>query len=305
VRVQVSVTWFVLHLFVQDPQWLGDVRSASQPSLARPLQSAWVASHVTTEQTPLLQCSTAPPLVLHAKVQPPQWVASVLRLISHPSAALWLQSAKPVVHPPGGIAHAYPVLVLLQTSVALAVLHTCPQAPQLLVVVMGVSHPLATLPSQSAKPALQVILHTDPTQVPTPPLWLHTLPQAPQLFGSLVTLISQPFAVIKSQSLKPAAHPMIAHFEALHVSVALAPAHAVVQFPQWFGSLVVLTSHPLAAGLQWARPGAQFVTTQTPFVQTSAAVVMTHGWPQEPQLLVSPFAVSISQPLEASMSQFA
>jgi hypothetical protein len=91
--------------------------------------------------------------------------------------------------------------VLLQTSVACAVsLHALPHAPQLLVVVVGVSQPLATFPSQSAKPGLHAILHVEPTQVPVPPAWLHALPHAPQLLASSVRWISQPFATFLSQS---------------------------------------------------------------------------------------------------------
>jgi hypothetical protein len=294
----------VLHLLVHEPQWAAVLISVSQPSVATPLQSAWVASHVTTEQTPLLQCSVAPPFVLHAEVQPPQWVASVLRLISHPFDALWSQSSKPMLH--AVTEHAYPLLVLLQASVTWFVLHAFPQAPQLLVVVIGVSQPLATLPSQSAKPGLHAILQVEPTHVPTPPFWLHAFPQAPQLLGSLVTLISQPFAACPSQSLNPALHAMTAHFEALHVSVALFVLHGVVQLPQWFGSLVMLISHPLA-GL-WSQSivpaTVQVDTVHTPRVQTSLAPVTLQAWVHEAQLFGS-YRVSISQPSEASLSQSA
>jgi hypothetical protein len=45
---------------------------------------------------------------------------------------------------------------VLHVAVALASLHTVPQPPQFASVWMFVSQPLAELPSQSAKPALQL-----------------------------------------------------------------------------------------------------------------------------------------------------
>jgi hypothetical protein len=59
-------------------------------------------------------------------------------------------------------------MVLLQASVASAVLHAFPHEPQFAVVVVDVSQPFVTLSSQFAKPASQVILHVDATQVPVP-----------------------------------------------------------------------------------------------------------------------------------------
>jgi hypothetical protein len=91
------------------------------------------------------------------------------------------------------------LVVLLHASVALLVLHLLPQPPQLLVVVIGVSQPFAMLPSQLAKPASHWIVQVDPTQVATALAWLHFSPHAPQLFGSFVVSISQPFAILLSQ----------------------------------------------------------------------------------------------------------
>jgi hypothetical protein len=168
--VHASVAWLVLHDVLQLPQWLVVVIDVSHPFLGSPSQSASPAAHARIEQLPPTHDSVAP-LVLHGLAQPPQLLTSVFRLISHPFDALWSQSSNPVLH--DVIEQVKPVLVLLQASVAWLVLHVWPQAPQLLVVVIGVSHPFATLPSQSAKPGAHTILHVDPTQLPVPPLWLH------------------------------------------------------------------------------------------------------------------------------------
>lgn len=196
-------------------------------------------------------------------------------------------------------------LVLLHASVALAVLHTSPHAPQLLVFVMSVSQPLATLLSQFAWPESHLIVHVDPTQLPVPPAWLHALPQPPQLFVSLVVLISQPLATLLSQFAYPALHAT-EHFEAAHVGVALFVLHAWPHPPQFFGSVVMVVSQPFAALLsQLAVPATlQVDTMHVEFVHTSLAPVAEHEWVHDPQLFVS-FAVSISHPSAALLSQSA
>lgn len=241
--VHASVAWLVLHAVLQFPQWLVVVIDVSQPFLGSPSQSARPAAHVKIEQLPPTHDSVAP-LVLHGLAQPPQLLTSVFRLISHPFDALWSQSSKPVLH--DVTEQAKPVLVLLHASVAWLVLQALPHAPQFVVVVIAVSHPFAAFPSQSANPGEHTILHVEPTQVPTPPLWLHAFPHAPQLLASLVRLISQPFAAFPSQSANPALHAAIAHFEAAHVSVALFVLQGRPQPPQLLALVVVLTSQPLA-----------------------------------------------------------
>jgi hypothetical protein len=81
--------------------------------------------------------------------------------------------------------------------------HALPQNAQLLGVPSWVSQPsVCLLPLQSWKP----VAHA-PLQEPEPHvgagMWLieHTVPQPPQLFGSVPRLISQPFAcLLPSQS---------------------------------------------------------------------------------------------------------
>jgi len=90
--------------------------------------------------------------------------------------------------------------VLLQTSVTLFVLQALPHPPQLLGVVMSVSQPSAAPFLQSAWAESHVMTQTELTQVPFPPAWLQTLPHAPQLFASLVVLISHPSPTLLLQS---------------------------------------------------------------------------------------------------------
>jgi hypothetical protein len=68
-----------------------------------------------------------------------------------------------------------------------------PQPPQwLALVVVGVSQPLARLPSQLPKPVLHTMPHVLRAQNGVPLVPLHTVPQAPQWLGSKVTLVHEP-----------------------------------------------------------------------------------------------------------------
>ena len=80
--------------------------------------------------------------------------------------------------------HATPPCALLQTT---------PQPPQFDVVVVETSQPLAALPSQLPKPALQVIPQAPFVHDAVPFVLLQTLPQALQLSGSVLMFFSQPF----------------------------------------------------------------------------------------------------------------
>jgi hypothetical protein len=112
----------------------------------------------------------------HAWPQAPQFVELVATLVSQPSAATPLQSAKPWEQA------TMRQVVMAQPDVALAKEHTSPQAPQLL----GSFWRLASQPSigfvlQSAKPGLQAKTHAAAAQLGRP-FWTigQTLPQAPQ-----------------------------------------------------------------------------------------------------------------------------
>lgn len=192
----------------------------------------------------------------------------------------------------------------LHASVAWFVLHTVPHAPQLLVVVIDVSQPLATLPSQLPKPAEHVISQVEFTHVPTPPAWLHLLPQLPQLFGSVAVSTSQPFVVFPSQFAKFLLHAM-EHAEAAQVAVPFALPHAFPQLPQSFTSSVMLVSQPFDVLVsQLAKSFWQLLTTHLEASHASDPFSMEHLLPHVAQFCVS-YATLSSQPFDAFMSQSA
>src|SRR4051812_43500332 len=84
--------------------------------------------------------------------------------------------------------------------------HTLAHAPQLLLSVpMLTSQPFAAFLSQSAKPWLQPVIAQVPFKHDTIALAapVHSLPHAPQFFGSLATEVSQPSFSSLLQSSKP------------------------------------------------------------------------------------------------------
>ncbi len=121
-----------------------------------------------------------------------------------------------------------------------------PQAPQSeRLVRVSTSQPLAGLPSQSAKPALQEATRQAPaTQAGVALAGRHTLPQAPQLVALVVTLVSQPLPRAPSQSAKPDAQVM-RQTPAAHEGAPLVLLHTVGQAPQCRGSVPRFTSQPL------------------------------------------------------------
>src|SRR5579864_5149337 len=113
-------------------------------------------------QLPLEQAGV-PLATMHSAPQPPQLLGSTPMLVSQPSTAAPLQSAQPALQA------ATVQLPAAPAGTALGRLHAAPQPPQFAASVrMSCSQPLAALPSQSAKPALQLaITHAPPEQAPT------------------------------------------------------------------------------------------------------------------------------------------
>lgn len=186
----------------------------------------------------------------------PQLLWSLVTLISQPSLCLLpLQSAKPAVQVP---LHTLPE----QAAVMWLAEQTMPQPPQLLVLVATfVSQPsLCLLPLQSAKPAVQAPLHTPEAQL-WMAMWLleQTVPQLPQLFGSVLTLTSQPFAVTLSQFENPALQAAMVQVPLAQEDVALGAEHRLPQEPQLLTSLLRLRQVP--PQLTW--PAVQLMV-QTP-----------------------------------------
>jgi hypothetical protein len=98
----------------------------------------------------------------------------------------------------------------------------------------------------------------------------HTVPQAPQLFGSVVTSTQ-----VSPHALVPAGHE---HVFAAH---SLPPVHFVPHPPQLAGSLVVSTHAPVQLV---SAPQPVAVVTHWPELHTSPA---PHAVPHAPQLLGS------------------
>ena len=93
-----------------------------------------------------------------------------------------------------------PVQGAWHTPLTQEVVHTLPQPPQLFrSVLVLISHPLAALPSQLAKPALQAMLHAPAKQEGVPLVLEHAAPQPPQLAVSAASDFSQPLPVLPSQ----------------------------------------------------------------------------------------------------------
>jgi hypothetical protein len=133
-------------------------------------------------------------------------------------------------------------------AVALASAHKRPHAPQWAnEVERSTSHPSVTLMLQSPRRAAHAIPHTPAAHEAAPPAELHALLQRPQWAVLVSTFTSQPFESTPSQFAKPALHEAIEHVPLEHVGVALASAQTRPQAPQLFTSVLLATSHPLAA----------------------------------------------------------
>lgn len=108
-----------------------------------------------------------------------------------------------------------------------------PQPPQCaFVLVVLVSQPLVSVPSQLPHPELQLMPQALEVQVGVPFVELHALLQPPQCVGFVAVLISQPFDALLSQLPKPALHVM-PHTPLLHVLVPLVELHTLPHEPQF------------------------------------------------------------------------
>lgn len=178
---------------------------------------------------PLLQVSPE----AQARPQTPQLLV-VLSCVSQPAAEV--QSPKPVLHVP--MVHTP---LLLHVAGAFGKLQPMPQAPQSLNVVMERSQPLPGSPSQSANPALHVVI----SQVPlVPHAAAATLvsdaqftPHMPQLLVVL-SAASQPSFCMPLQLPKPAMH-VNEHVPLLQPAPVVfgLPAQLLPQVPQLLGVL--------------------------------------------------------------------
>ncbi len=268
-------------------------------------QSVWPEPQDVTHTPPEHNCSAVhargAPAVEHA----PQWALSLLRFTSQPLATLPSQLAKPalqlaMVHAP-----------LAQPAVALASEQTLLQAPQLVgLVVVLISQPLATTPSQFPRPAAQTMLHTPPAHPAVPPEFEQRAPQPPQWFTSVKMVTSQPSLDVALQSRRSLGQVTadVPQAEALHT--ALVPigggGQTVVQLPQWLRSPeTTFTSQPLTELASQSRnPVLHAAIVHRPATQLAPAFANWQRLPQTPQLLVS-LPVAVSHPSNGSPLQSA
>ena len=130
-----------------------------------------------------------------------------------------------------------------------------------------VSQPFVTLPSQSPKPPLHTGVHVPPTQLVDPFAFVHWLPQNRQFAVDVFRLVSQPLAVLPSQSPVPAAQDDVPQTPLVQIGLPLSAVHTLVHVPQWVGSASTFASHPFArspsqSAYPVAHTGAHTLFTQ-------------------------------------------
>ena len=174
--------------------------------------------------------------------QAPQFAVSDPICTSQPLAALPSQSAQPARQP------AIAQVPVAQVPMALAGLHFAPQPPQLVLVFVGVSQPVAGVPEQLTKPILHIGTQTPAVQAVEVAFTMeHALPQAPQLAASLPVFTSHPsLRMLRLQSAKPLAQAPVQEPLVQATAGTLLAEHAEPQKPQLEGSVASVDSQPLA-----------------------------------------------------------
>jgi len=105
----------------------------------------------------------------------------------------------------------------------------------------------------------------------------------PQLDTLVRVFVSHPSSGSRLQSAKPEAHAML-HRPAAHDAVPLVALHTSPHAPQLRGSVLVLTSHPLAAlASQLPKPAEHAVTVHADDAHPAVALGSEHTRPHVPQ----------------------
>lgn len=223
--VQVGIAFAgAWHVLPQLPQFVVVSRVASQPSTSMLLQSSKPALHVPSVHFAFVQ-SAAPFVNMQAFLQKAQFWA-VPSMVSQPSVGSELQSAVPGMQ---GFCTQLPCLQVSKGE------HVVPQPPQLFgSVAGGASQPLPGFLSQSRKPASHAPRpHAPALQTGVALMVVQTVPQVPQLAGSVAVAASQPLIASMSQSKKPALQvPTVQEPPAVHAGVAFGTSHGVQDVPQ-------------------------------------------------------------------------
>jgi hypothetical protein len=205
-----------------------------------PAQLVWPAGHACTQALPV-QVALPPTGAAHTTPQRPQLPVLERVSTSQPLAALPSQLAKPALHAP------MPQTPAEHTDEALALEQALPQRPQLPVLErVSTSQPFAALPSQSAKPALQVNPHAPAEQNNEAFARAgQTRPQPPQFWRLVLVFTSQPLLMAPSQSPVPATQAPMAHTPATQMrDPAVGVGHTLPQVAQLLTSLCVTISQP-------------------------------------------------------------
>jgi hypothetical protein len=296
--------WPPVHVLPHIPQCVLLVaRGTSQPLAMTRSQSAKPAAHDPIPHIPTLHPELALGSDAHTRPHAPQLRGSFAMLVSQPSPALPLQSAKPALHVP--MPHAPP----MHPAVALAGLeHGALHEPQWLTLVSVLtSQPSAEFMLQSANGRAHVPTpHTPALHAAAPPGGTgHALPQRLQLSMSVLRLVSQPLRGLPSQSAKPGLQRTSRHAPIAQSLTALARLHARPQAPQCASVVRVSTSQPLSSlPSQSAKPAAH-CDAHVPIRHAATAFAPdVQRFPQAPQLLTSELSVD-SHPLELALSQLA
>ena len=165
-----------------------------------------------------------------------------------------MRSAKPAAHPVSAQVDA------LQAPVPLAGAQARPHPPQWVALTrVSASQPLSRRPSQSAKPAVQVMAQVPWAQAGTAlAAPRHMVLQNPQCATEVRRSASQPLRALPSQSPKFVAQRPTAQRPSTHVDSALARAQRLPQAPQAVAVVRVSVSQPLAGSpSQSSKPALQ------------------------------------------------
>jgi hypothetical protein len=197
-------------------------------------------------------------------LQPPQWSASVLG--STQAAHITRGAAQVATHDP--------------STQACPATQTRPQAPQWAGLLrVSTSQPLASTPSQSARPGLHVSAHDDPTHSALlSGRAAHDRPQALQL-ATVLSGASQPFTGSPSQSPAPAVQ-RIPQRPISQVAVAIGPeGHARPHAPQFVMSPSTFRQRPSQRSWPGAQAGSSAATSAgtSSGASTASAMVTSSG----------------------------
>jgi hypothetical protein len=253
---------------VQPPQVATEVlMSVSQPFVWRlASQSARPAEQVPLQTLPL-QVRDTTPVPEHTVPQAPHESGSLVRL-RHTLEQLVCPDPQLVTHTPAeqscGETHARGT-------------GTVEHAPQLALSLLRLtSQPLAGLPSQLAKPALQLAMVHAPAAQPAVALASEqTVLQVPQLVALVWVLVSQPSLRLPLQLPRPG-EQMMPQSPPVQLAVPPVDTQARPQAPQLV-VVVMFTSHmSLGRPLQSAVPGAQ-LTLDVPQAELAHTAMLPTG----------------------------